>query len=659
VSIRSRTLVLVRTLVLAALFSGAAPASPASADLRAYPLPPDPAGAALDAAGDGDLAAARRLADRAPERPLLDKLVRWRWLSAPASKPPFAALQDFLEANPDWPRRDALVRKAEQALPDWWTPERRIDWYNAHSPRTGRAKVDRLLALAELGATERLASDLHALWRTQPLRAHEENRLLARLGQLIDRADERARLTSMLDDRAFDAADRAAERLGGAYPQLATARRKLAQRAAGVDAAIRALPEALRGRPGLLYDRAWWRLRAGQLDGVVEILDQLGAEPKPARWWRIRHWVARDLMEAGRVDKAYQVAADHGLEEGIGFAEGEWLAGWLALSRLDRPEAALAHFERLHAGVSTPISRARGAYWAGRAANALGRTGKALGWYAVAGQHWTTFYGQLARGRLGSTVVPPHALSDARARHAGAPGNPELATAARLLARHGQARLADAFLYTLAARADGSAQARAVGDLAWSLDRPQVALWLGRQARGDGLVLADLLFPRHPLLTGRTRAALLHAIGRQESGFDPAAQSRAGARGLLQLMPATAARTARAAGLPVSTAALTRDPAYNAHLGSRHIQELVERFDGSRLLAIAAYNAGAGRIDEWIDRFGDPRESSVDVVDWIEQIPFGETRNYVQRVIEGYNVYRQDLGAAPHLPGQIARADAS
>ena len=643
-------------LALAIVLAGAASAS-AAADGPEVPRPPDLAGAALDAAGDGDLSAARRLADRAPDGAFLDKLVRWRWLVAPGSKPPFAALQDFLESNPDWPRRSTLVRKAERTLPNWWTAEQRVDWYNRHAPQTGAAKVDRLLALADLGAREKMASDLHALWRNAPLRAQDERRLRERLGDLIDRSDELARLTNMMDQRAFDAADRAAERLGGAYHQLATARRKLAQRAAGVDAAIRALPDTLRGRPGLLYDRAWWRLRAGNLEGVVAILDQLADGPKPARWWRIRHWVARDLIEEGRTTKAYEIAAAHGLSEGIGFAEGEWLAGWLALTRLDRPADALAHFERLHAGVSTPISRSRGAYWAGRAAEALDRTGTALGWYARAGQHWTTYYGQLARGRLGSAVVPPHGLSDARARHAGAPGDPELAAAARLLARHDRDRLADAFLYTLAARADAPAQARAVADLAWSLDRPQVALWLGRQARGDGQVLADLLFPRHPLLTDRKRAALLHAIGRQESGFDPQARSRVGARGLLQLMPATAARTARRAGLPVSTAALTDDPGYNAELGARHIEELLARFDGSRLLAIAAYNAGAGRIDEWIDRFGDPRDPGVDVVDWIEQIPFGETRNYVQRVIEGYNVYRQDLGAEPQLPARIARAD--
>ena len=654
-AIRFRLKALILTIGLCAL---SAPGL-ATPDLRDPPRPPDLAGAALDAAGDGDLAAARRLAERAPDGAFLNKLIRWRWLTAPASRPPFAALQDFVSANPDWPRRGALISKAERALPDWWTAQQRIDWYNAHPPRRSEAKVDRLLALADLGASERMASDLHALWRTQPLRAREESRLQTRLDHLIDRADELARLTNMIDDRAFDAADRAARRLGGAFPQLVEARRKLAQRAAGVDAAIRALPDALRGRPGLLYDRAWWRLRAGYLDGVVDILQQVEDAPKPARWWRIRHWVARDLMEEGRTQAAYEIAAGHGLSEGIGFAEGEWLAGWLALTRLERPEAALGHFERLHAGVSTPISRARGAYWAGRAAEALDRTGTAQGWYAVAGQHWTTYYGQLARGRLGSTVVPPHALSDARARHAGAPGDPDLAAAARLLARHGQDRLADTFLYTLAARADDPAEARAVGDLAWSLDRPQVALWLGRQARGDGQVLADLLFPRHPLLSKRKRSALLHAIGRQESGFDPKAQSHAGARGLLQLMPATAARTARAANLPVSTDALTRDPGYNAELGARHIEELIDRFDGSRLLAIAAYNAGEGRIDEWIERFGDPRDPSVDVVDWIEQIPFGETRNYVQRVIEGYNVYRQDLGAEPHLPERIARADAS
>ena len=638
------------------LFAAAAP-SPASPDRSPAPLPPDPAAGALDAAGDGDLATARRLAGRAPEGRLLDKLVRWRWLSAPASEPPFAALQDFLDANSDWPRRGALERKAERALPDWWTPEQRLDWYNRHAPRTAEAKVDRLLARADLGAADRLARELGALWRTAQLPAPDERRLQDRLGHLIDRADELERLTNMMDARAFDAADRAAQRLGGAYPHLVTARRKLARRGAGVDAAIRALPDVLRGRPGLLYDRAWWRLRAGKLDGVVEILDQLEAPPKPARWWRIRHWVARDLLEQGRAAKAYEIAAAHGLSEGIGFAEGEWLTGWLALTRLDRPDDALAHFERLHAGVSTPISRARGAYWAGRAAEALERPGTAQGWYARAGQHWTTYYGQLARGRLGSAVVPPHALSDARARHAGAPGDRALAAAARLLARHGQGRLADAFLYTLAARAEVPAQARAVADLAWSLDRPQVALWLGRQARGDGKVLADLLFPRHPLLRDRKRAALLHAIGRQESGFDPRARSRAGARGLLQLMPETAARTARGAGLPVSAAALTADPAYNAELGARHIDALIDRFDGSRLLAIAAYNAGAARIDRWIARFGDPRDPGVDAVDWIERIPFGETRNYVQRVIEGYNVYRQDLGAAPQLPDRIARAE--
>ena len=649
---------LAASMLAASIVAAAAPARAAS-EAGEVPRPPDLAGAALAAAGDGDLSAARRLAGRAPAGAFLDELVRWRWLSAPASRPPFAALQDFLHSNPDWPRRGALIGKAERALPDWWTAQQRIDWYNDHPPRGGEAKVDRLLALADLGASERVKGDLDALWRNEALRAREESRLRARLGHLIDRPEELARMTNMMDARAFDAAERAAQRLGGAYPQLVEVRRKLAQRAGGVDAAIRALPEALRGRPGLLYDRAWWRLRSGYLDGVVEILDQLEDEPKPARWWRIRHWVARDLMEEGRNAKAYEIAAGHGLSEGIGFAQGEWLAGWLALTRLDRPETALEHFERLHAGVSTPISRSRGAYWAGRAAEALERKGTAQGWYAIAGQHWTTYYGQLARGRLGSTVVPPHALSDARAQHAGAPGDPDLASAARLLARHGQDRLADAFLYTLAARAEAPAEARAVGDLAWSLDRPQVALWLGRQARGDGQVLADLLFPRHPLLGKHKRSALLHAIGRQESGFDPAAQSRVGARGLLQLMPATAARTARAADLPVSTAALTRDPAYNAQLGALHIDSLIARFDGSRLLAIAAYNAGAGRIDEWIERFGDPRDPGVDVVDWIEQIPFGETRNYVQRVIEGYNVYRQDLGAEPQLPGRIARADAS
>jgi soluble lytic murein transglycosylase len=624
---------------------------------RGAPPPPDPAARALEAAGVGDLATARRLA-RHGRQPLLDKLVLWRWLIAPASEPPFAELQRFLEDNPDWPRRDALVRKAERALPDWWPAKRRLAWYNAHPPATAAAKLDRLAALAALGAVDRLDAAVRRLWRQVPLSAGQEAAVRARYGDLLRGADQEARLTNLLDAGAFAAAERQARRLGGAYPQLVEARRKLARREPGVDAAIRALPEALRGRPGLLYERARWRRRAGRPAGVAEILDQLQDPPQPARWWPLRHWTAREFMQAGRDAAAYRVAAGHGLSGGLGFAEGEWLAGWLALRRLDRPADALAHFDRLHAGVSTPVSRARGAYWAGRAADAMGRPVDAAAWYAKAGRHWTAYYGQLARGRLGFALVPDRALQEARRQPAGPPGNAELAAAARLLAGIGRPRLADIMLYTLGARTDDPAGARGVAELAWRLGRPQAALWLGRRRRADGQALPDLLFPRHPLLLDRPRAALLHAIGRQESGFDPTAVSPVGARGLLQLMPATAERAARRLEVPFRRGALDADAAYNVRLGAGHLRYLITRFDGSRLLAIAAYNAGAGRAEDWARRLGDPRRAGVDVIDWIERIPFGETRNYVQRVIEGYNVYRADLGGQAQLPERIARAEA-
>nr|WP_242480328.1 lytic transglycosylase domain-containing protein [Rhodovibrio sodomensis] len=361
----------------------------------------------------------------------------------------------------------------------------------------------------------------------------------------------------------------------------------------------------------------------------------------------MRHWAARRALDQGDISVAYRIAAHHGLDRGLGFAEGEWLAGWIALRWLREPETALPHFTRLHAGVTTPVSRARAAYWSGRAAEAAGARDDARLWYETAARNLTTYYGQLAAERLSADffLALPRAPqpSNLAARAFAAD---ELVRAVRRLARHGHAGRIDPLFAALIDRATTRGRARLTADLAAHVGRADLAVRTARQVRRDGIILPDHLYPVIQLpararLDAETRALVL-AIVRQESGFDPAAVSRAGARGMMQLMPATARHTARSLGLDPDRHSLD-DPAFNLLLGSAYMDRLMRRYDGSLLLAVTAYNAGPGRVGDWLKRYGDPRSPQIDPVDWVETLPFAETRNYIQRVFEGLTVYRHRL----------------
>ncbi|MEE8189742.1 MAG: lytic transglycosylase domain-containing protein [Kiloniellales bacterium] len=619
-------------------------------------------------AKSGKFRRARKLAQRAKD-PSLAKAVKWLELTEPGRDGNFEGAAAFLEANPDWPRLTALQRRAERAMPRKWPDAKVLAWFGTHPPISAEGGARHAAALMRAGEKERATALLRETWVSANFPRRDERAFHKRFKKVLRREDHIARLHRLLWGRKYGAAKRQARRLGGGYPALAEARRQLARRAPGVDWAVRQVPAELKQDPGLIYDRARWRQRKRRYEGVIELLDPPNPDaPYAARWWRLRKWTVRQALMEGDISVAYRIASAHGLERGLGFAEGEWLAGWIALRFLERPETAYGHFEHLHDGVTTSISLARSAFWAGEAAGALaekepeGDWGtKALAWYKAAAKHTTAFYGQLARRRLGQAIQVETAPADPPgkdAREAFERG--ELVRIARLLGEIEQDKIQERFLKRLILLADSAKDYILVAELARELGRNDLAVRTAKAARNEGVMLAEYLFPSVQLPKGgNPEPALVLAVVRQESGFYRGAVSHAGARGLMQLLPRTAKRVARRIKEKYSRKRLLTDPEYNLRLGRAYLADLTARYDDSYVLALAAYNAGPSRANRWIKAFGDPRKAEVDPVDWIESIPFDETRNYVQRILESLVIYRHHLGAEDRDPLMVRRLEAT
>ncbi len=321
------------------------------------------------------------------------------------------------------------------------------------------------------------------------------------------------------------------------------------------------------------------------------------------------------------------------------------MAGWIALVYLNEPADAYAHFVRMFATVSYPISVARGAYWAGRAAEGMNDAATAARWYEIAARNPTTFYGQLAIEKRGDAALfrmpqdPKPTPDDLKAFNAR-----DLVLTIRSMGAIGQGTYVKPFFMTLLSRSTSTMEQAMIADLAQQVGRIDLGVRAGKYAARDGLVLVDMSYPTAKFArTGRVEPALLHALSRQESEFNPQAVSPVGARGLMQLMPYTAKRVAGTLSIAYNRDRLTSDMGYNVLLGSNYLQSLVQEFSGSYILAVAAYNAGEANVRNWLRQYGDPRIGEIDPVNWIELIPFSETRNYVQRVLESLQVYRYRL----------------
>lgn len=600
------------------------------------------------AAADGRQYEAAIAATAAADDQLLRDVLRWLRLIDPATEASFSEVADFVEAHPGWPGRSALRRAAEEAMPLSLPASRVLSWFADNPPVTGTGKARHATALLNIGREAEAETLARQFWRETSFPRDVELAFHERFRRYLTPEDQRARFEMLVFEGRSAPAQRQARRLGPSFADLATARLKLARREGGVDGAIRRVSSELQNDEGLLFERARWRMRADRFRDALELVDPVPVPvAHPEQWWELRAWMARRALRIGEISVAYRLASQNGLTQGVDFAEAEFLAGWIALDWLEDPEMARPHFERLYNGVSSQISLARGAFWTGETFSRAGQAAEAAQWWRRAAIHGETFYGQMAIARLGEAPAivanPPAAVPESRQRAFDALDLVRVIERLAELERHD---LVFRFFAALRQQTRDEVDWRMIGNLAEQLGRTDQQVWTAKRARRDGYLLADHLFPllEEIDLGAPEEAALVLGLMRQESSFWTGAVSSAGARGLMQLMPATARQTAAKLGLDYSLSRLVDDPEFNVTLGRVFLIDMVARYDGYLPLVLAAYNAGPGRANQWIREYGDPRDPAVDELTWIESIPFSETRNYVQRVMEAAYIYRGKLG---------------
>ena len=624
---------------------GAGLSTPPAQAVAATPLSPAEIAAfstALKAIDDSRWADARAAVANF-RNTLLDRYVAWSILrAAPRTEASFATTWRFLREQPDWPEPEVLRRQAEERIGPETPATEVVRYFTAFPPLTSTGHMRRLEA-AGTAAPNDVARFARDTWQNATLRSSDENDFLNRYAQFLTGPDQVARFDRILREGRHPVARDLVPKLPPDYLPVANARLAMATRAADAATLVRALAPARLNDPTLRFERMQWIRRTGTLDEAKAAL----AGPIPNQndaWWNERNLVVRALLDADRPADAYAVAVGHGLTKGVSFAEAEFLAGWIALRQLKKPAVALKHFSTLYDGVSTGISKSRGAYWLARTYEAANQTKDANDWYGHAAGHGQTFYGQLAAKKLQgvSPKFPVDPVPTAADKQALA--GRELAAMARYLGQVEEYDRARPFLLRLARSVTSPGEVALLAQLALDLKRPDVGLTVARRGAENGVVLFDAAFPIVDLgSTGSIERALALALAKQESSFNAGAVSTSNALGLMQLLPTTARDVAGRLKVPFIESKLTRDPAYNVQLGSQYLAEMLQRFGGSYELALAAYNAGPNRVARWIEAGGDPRTAKVDMVDWIELMPFRETRNDVPRIMESLNVYRDRL----------------
>ncbi len=575
---------------------------------------------------------------------ILQAFIEWLALQDVDSGASFEEIAAFIRLHPDWPEQKKLRLRAEQALvlspPDDATLKQ---WFEQNPPVTGAGKI----MLAELGL--RANHDIGAVlplirdaWRDGDFSPDEENRIRATHGTYLRAQDHAARADQLLWEGKLAAAERMLPSLGSEQQALVRARIALQKNEKLASLKVLHLSQKLQATPGVMYDRMMWRLKRDDNKGVRDILlSAPGVVPYPQKWWRVRERQIREAVDEQNFSLAKKLLRNHGQEEGSEYADAAWLSGWIALEYAGQPQEAYKQFYAMFNAVSTPVSKARAAYWAARAAAKAGDQSAAQSWFASAASYPSVFYGQLASAEIygaaplkipADPIAPREKLEEFNR-------NP-LVRVIKMCIENGHEEWAAQFANHLIEQ-ESSAHSRAL--VALMVSRMQSTL-LGvraaKRALQNGTLLLETAFPV-PKLSPQlaVEPALAYAIARQESEFDPKARSRANAQGYMQLLPSTAREVARKNDIPFQAERLY-EPAYNTQLGSLYLDNLIALYDGSYVKAIAAYNAGPGNIRKWVTVIGNPGKNLHEVINWIEKIPFSETRNYVQRVMENLQVYR-------------------
>lgn len=582
---------------------------------------------------------------RMPNDPLARALMQWTRLRDRDGD--FYEYVAFLRDHPMWPGLPLLQRRGEQSISAEIPARDVVAYFQKRGPRTAFGAQQYARALTALGRKNDAAKAIRAAWENLSLEPELQAEYIAEFSSALRPAHE-TRLNNLLWDGRLDEAARMFDLVSPAWQKLARARIALRRNKNGVNALISAVPRALADDSGMAYDRFIWRMNKELYASAADLIIQRSKAKKlgrPDRWAGRRRNLARQLMRDGQMQTAYQVASVHGLSKGSSFADLEWLSGYISLRKLNRPGPALKHFERLEAAVNSPISRARAGYWIGRTNEALGNRAAANKSYTAAAAFQSAFYGQLAAEKMG-IATDPAILGTERYPNwesASFVKTEDFRSALLWLAAGEQALSRRWFLHL--SEGLSAYELGQLADLAFDLGQPNIALTVAKFAARQNIILQRAYFPVTNIVNLNLPAPteLNLSIARRESEFDPMAQSGAGARGLMQVMPGTAKLMAKETTQPYDLDRLTSDGDYNASLGSAYLAGLIEEFGYNLPLVSAGYNAGPGRPRTWIERYGDPRSSRVDIVDWIENIPFNETRNYIMRVAESVPIYRMRM----------------
>lgn len=613
----------------------------------------------LQAADDEDFATLRASRDRLTDSAARNVLTWLLALNDPRAS--FVELDHALGELNDWPRNSFIRSEAESKISSsGLSAPYIVSWFEANPPVTGRGYIAFAEALIDVGRSAEGEEILRDTWRSRRLPLPVQRDVYRTHQDRLTQEDHIARVDYLIWSNQRTAARRVTALLTGAERNLADARLRLAGRQSGVDRAVQSVPASMRNDPGLVFERARWRRRSGMRDSVLPLLLQLPDDHTDVNaldlMWTERKLMILRLIRDQDYANAYALAQAHGMERGADFADAEFMAGWLALVHLDDAPAAMAHFTTLRDNVSTPVSVSRAHYWMARASDAMGDPGMAATYYERAGEHSTAFYGQLALAQLAGDQAEiafeadPEPSAEARQRFEARP----MIQAMRLLAEQGEDYYYRLFSYRVDDMLTDPEEAVLLAQLSENYLYTRQAVRAAKAARQRGVILPQSAYPTIslPAQTGgeRPHDAVVHSVIRQETEFSQFAVSGAGARGMMQMMPATARQTARQLGEPYRFTWLTDDLEYNLRLGMHHLGEVLEDYDGSYVMALAAYNAGGHRVRRWVEDYGDPRSPDVDPIDWVESIPFSETRNYVMRVMENMQVYRTRLADDSAVP---------
>ncbi len=615
---------------------------------------------AFEAAGRKDWANAQALAIQGHD-PTARRIIQWRYLLDPDSGAGFAEISGFIKNNPNWPLQGVLQSRAEQAITDDMAPQAVVQWFGGRTPNTGIGKIRLGHAMIATGQVSAGSALIRNAWSENSLQSDQEAFVIRNHGDLLTPDLEAERLNSLLWHEDEGGAKRELPRAPEDAKRVAKVRLALRHNPkVGIRLAAE-LPARLSSHPGLLFDLAKAYRDRDETEKAANILLRAAAQENkkwPGKMWGELNVTARQAVGEGKYRTAYRLVSDTGLTDGAAFADAEFFAGWIALHFLNDPKSALAHFQKLETGVSRPISKSRAYFWEGRAAEASGDNAMAALYYQKGAAYSDTYYGQLALSHISQTPVlhlPDASVPPAIAR--AQIEDTETTRAIRVLADLGEEHLLRLFANAYVGPEPDAKSACRLAQLMVDLGYPEVAVRAAKQAGYGGVLLLNYSFPvaNVPAYKGEGAAPetpLVLALIRQETEFDPNAVSGAGALGIMQVMPDTGRKMARIAGVAYDQHSLLYDTEYNMQLGMGELQHQLDNWGGSYILAIAAYNAGPSNVKRWIAQFGDPRTAGIDPVDWIESIPFGETRNYVQRVIENMQVYRNRL-AGTDQPSRI------